>query len=341
MLHLLHGHMVNAVIQQGPIWDLYHVRDSIGRPAWLAQLNPRLARDQQLTEVWQESFNEGYGLQHPSVVELLQMNVDEEGPYFLYAHSDGTPLQQIIALRPPDSATVHEWIVQLCRALQQGYLSGRHHGCLGWPALFVTGMEMIQVAYFGTSRLFAYACRNWPEPFFPYAKLASPQRLRAPDQVTIGDELYSVGVLYYHLLTGQALFQTGTMSELMVEKGQIWQGRDTLNDRENAILARLLAIDPSQRYSNCREVLNDLQPDVSSLVAGPISAEPKKSLWASLQRLYAKINNWFVPTFVGMKRRMAFTLFLLAALVMIGFAVIWISQLGEDDWVNQSSYQAF
>ncbi|NLP10904.1 hypothetical protein GX408_10970 [bacterium] len=337
----LHGYHIKATLLNGPVWQLYEVETADGQTFWLARLHHDFVDDQS-TALVQGCYREGYGLRHPHIVELLHLDADERTPCLLYEPSKGAvPLFQYVVDHPPDSATTAQWVLQICQALQHAYLHGVPHGCLGWSSLFMTTQGFIKVAFFGSSRLFAYGCQNRPSLFMPYALLSSPQRLRTPDKVSIRDELYTLGALYYQLLTGDYLCQSRTVAELIAEKMEPWQTRKALGEKETLLLDRLLEPNPSLRFSNCREVIDAIQPSELEAAADPWSEKEPSPLKSWLFGWRKKAQQAFSFTFVGMKRRTALTLVLLAIFVFVALLVTWISELDHDEWKDQALYQAF
>jgi len=341
MTDSLHGYRIKATLLNGPVWQLFEVETADGQAVWLARLHHDFV-DEQSTALVQECYREGYGLRHPHILELLHLDADERTPCLLYEPLKGAvPLFQYIVDHPPDSATAVQWVLQICQALQHGYLHGVSHGCLGWSSLFLTKQGFIKVAFFGSSRLFAYGCQSRPSLFMPYALLSSPQRLRTPDKVSISDELYTLGALYYQLLTGDYLCQSRTLAELIAEKMEPWQTRKPLGEKETLLLDRLLEPNPSLRFSNCREVIDAIQPPEPEAAASPWTEAESTPLKSKLFEWRKKAQQLFSSTLVGMKRRMALTLVLLAMLVFVSLLVTWISELGHDQWKDQALYQAF
>ncbi len=341
MTDSLHGYHINATLLNGPVWQLYEVETADQQTVWLARLHHDFVDDQSAALV-HECYREGYGLRHPHIVELLHLDAEERTPCLLYEPIKGAvPLFQYVVDHPPDSATAAQWVLQICQALQHGYLHGVSHGCLGWSSLFMTKQGFLKVAFFGSSRLFTYGCQNRPSLFMPYELLSSPQRLRTPDKVSISDELYTLGALYYQLLTGDYLCQSRTLAELIAEKMEPWQTRKALGEKETLLLDRLLEPNPSLRFSNCREVIDAIQPSEPEEAGSPLSemeSSPLKT-WFLDQR--KKMQQLFSSTLVGMKRRTALSLALLAILVFVALMVTWISELGHDEWKDQALYQAF
>lgn len=336
---VLHKHLVTAVLQQNPLWEFYLVENSLEQPVWLMQLHPQFGDDAIAQKMVRDSFQEAIHLRHPHVLELLPVDQDEGGSFALYAPIQAVPLLSAVEKLPPDPATASAWTVQLCRALQHGHLHGVFHGCLSWPVLYVTDQGQIKVACFGLHKLFGHALALRPDDMLSFAMMASPRRLADPEQMSMADELYSVGVIYYHLLTGQPLFQAQTMPALLIEKGQPWQPHDVLSDQANRILGRLLDPDPAQQYANCRELINDLSRTDSVPENVP---HTEKSRWERRYRQIAdRIQIPAVASLVGNKKRIAFIASLILLLVFVGFMMTWISEMGQEDWRNQALYNAF
>ncbi len=143
----------------------------------------------------------------------------------------------------PSYILVVDWFEQAFRALAAIHAGGRLHRCIGLEKIFVGADDEVRLDDAGTSSDFA---RGWTPA--ADAACAAPEQLagRAVDQRT---DLYGLGAAFYELLT---LRRPGTLPDppssinITVPKGF------------DALLLRLLAAAPEDRYAGAEEVLADL-----------------------------------------------------------------------------------
>ncbi len=106
-----------------------------------------------------------------------------------------------------------------------------------------------------------------------------------------GIDIYSLGVIYYELLTGTVPFDGDSMGEILIKHLTSPPDLENIDGDLRAILDRCLEKKPEDRYQNIEDFVNDIEniPDLSSQ-AGKVSFESISTSWekpdlASLQAL--------------------------------------------------------
>jgi serine/threonine protein kinase len=163
----------------------------------------------------------------------------------------GFNLSQIVAnyrqrTELPSYILVVDWFEQAFRALSAMHAVGRVHGRLGLENIFVGADDEVRLEEGGAMSDFA---RGWtPAGIAEGADRAAPEQLvgRATDQRA---DLYSLGAAFYELLT---LRRPGNSPD-PPSSINITVPRDF-----DALLLRLLATDPEDRFDNADEVLANL-----------------------------------------------------------------------------------
>jgi serine/threonine-protein kinase len=97
------------------------------------------------------------------------------------------------------------------------------------------------------------------------ADYISPEQSRRSDLIDHRSDLYSLGCIFYFLLTGQVVYPTPSIPEkLNAQRAQPPRDvRELANDVPEhvaAVVARLLEKDPAQRFQSALEILNALDP---------------------------------------------------------------------------------
>jgi serine/threonine protein kinase len=200
-------------------------------------------------------------LSHPHVASILEASVSEDSGYIALEYVPGGDLSQYIApgsLLSPDDAI--QIAFKACSALDYAHRQGIVHRDIKPTNILVVSGTKIKVADFGA----AYLCRS---PETQIAHIGSPSYM-SPEQVngeTLGyhSDMFSLGVVLYELLTGKRPFTASTLEDLfkkiLAETPALPSSiRSGLKPEVDAVLLRMMAKSPLQRYSNWAELALDI-----------------------------------------------------------------------------------
>lgn len=328
-------------LSSGPLWVLQHVENQAGQSSWLATLHPLLQQEESLRPLVEEAFTDSYGLRHSHLGEVLQLETVGGAPALLYASYDARPLAEVVAGSPVDEESAARWLLQTVQAIQFAHLNGIWHGGLAWPALYVSPIKQIRLMYIGHGKLLGQAMQLFPQHMLEYARFASPWQLDHPGEYKIQSELYSLGVLYYELLSGRRCFTSDDLHTLRAEKRHYWQPDESFRGKPGRLLERLTSPEPEEQYQNLNALLDDLRPRSTMIAVAGSEHENSSDRPGLFKRWHKRTEHLFPSTWVGRKRRLALSFFVVAMLIFVATLVTWISQGGEQEWQNQALYQAF
>ena len=222
---------------------------------------------------------------HPHIAAVYDVGEEDGVDYLVMECVPGASLAEKLTgnQMPLNDAT--EILLQLGAALEEAHEQGVIHRDLKPGNIMLTPKSQVKVLDFGLAKLF--------EPMAPDATRSSvimgTPLYMSPEQVhgreiDARTDLWSLGVIFYQLLTGVAPFQASTSIGVMravVEDTPppLTRLRPDLPALASQIVTRALAKDPAERYANASAMLRDakelkatLQP---ALLAG---ARPRKSL---------------------------------------------------------------
>jgi len=205
-------------------------------------------------------------LNHPNIVTIYDVNEDKESgtPFIVMEFLEGTTLQEIIAsgiLLPMED--VNSIIMQMADGLHYAHKSGViHRDIKSANILILEGMK-VKITDFGIARLSTSDLTRTGQ-FIGTPNYMSPEQLEGKGQVDGRSDLFSLGVIFYLLLTGERPFSGESFTSISYKIVHV----DPIPPRTinpavpevyNKMLVRLLAKDPSDRYADGAELVQDLK----------------------------------------------------------------------------------
>lgn len=202
-------------------------------------------------------------LDHPNIVPVYDMGEHDGRPFFVMKLAEGGTLLERLPLHGPPAAAV-EIILKVARAVHFAHEHGVLHRDLKPANILLDAAGEPLVSDFGLARLAQSASAS----FATGTGVGTPAYM-APEQalgshaVTTTSDVYGLGAVLYHLLTGQPPF-TGSSALAVLRLAETTDPSDpgSLNaqvDRDLAtICLKCLEKVPGQRYRSAMALADDL-----------------------------------------------------------------------------------
>jgi len=200
-------------------------------------------------------------LQHPHICQIYDAMADEDLHYLVMEFVDGGTLEKYCradSLLPVDRAV--EMIFKCTRALEFAHRLGVTHRDMKPANILHTGETHVKITDFGAALIASGETTQ-------VSSIGSPAYM-SPEQVkeqTVDHrtDIYSVGVVMYHLLTGRLPFQGANNFSLIyqITNAKVEPPsslRRQLPASIDAIVQRAMARDREQRYPRWEDFSNDL-----------------------------------------------------------------------------------
>lgn len=210
-------------------------------------------------------------LSHPNIVTVFDVGEERDLAFIAMDYMPGKPLSAYTApdsLLPP--ALVHELIAQVADALAYAHRQGVVHRDIKPENLIYNEAEgRVKITDFGIARL-ADTTRTRTG-----AILGSPSYM-SPEQISGGrvdgrSDIFSLGVTFFQLLTGELPFQGDTLAALAYQISN-HKHRDIrelcpeLPASTQRIINKALQKAPDKRYASAAELAAALRKSAASLV---------------------------------------------------------------------------
>jgi len=191
-------------------------------------------------------------LQHPYILPLLDYGIYRGLPYLVSPHIPLRTLRtRVTKYGTLDTFTIGRYLDQIATALDYSHEHAMLHGSLSVDSIFVRLDGNLVVADVGVKSLLEHETgRNQP---IEWSDGCAPEQLLGKPASPTSD-VYALGMVIYYLLTGMAVFEGDTPEALAHQHlyaplPPLNQVRGDLPPSLSGVLARALAKDPAQRYS--------------------------------------------------------------------------------------------
>jgi eukaryotic-like serine/threonine-protein kinase len=232
-------------------------------------------------------------LQHPGIVGIHEVGEDEGVPWFSMDHIAGQSLEQAVREHPMESKEAARCVQRVATALQHAHAHGVLHRDLKPSNILLDTDDAPRITDFGIARVLntsTTTSRRAAELTRTGQSLGSPG-YAAPEQALAGKadvrtDVYGLGALLYHLLTGRPPFQGPTLDAILMQLRE----SDPLSPRKlnpsvardlETICLKCLSKQPEARYATAAAVADDLQSFIESrpIVARPLGFTGKAWRW--------------------------------------------------------------
>jgi serine/threonine protein kinase len=278
----LGGYEVLRVLGQGGMGSVLLGRQlSLNRKVALKVMHPQIAQNPSFVARFTREAYAAAQLAHHNVVQIYDIGEDKGQHFFSMEFVQGRTLWDMVREQgrlAPEAAV--GYVLQAARGVRQGHKQGMVHRDIKPANLLVNDEGIVKVADLGLVKLPEGAGAE-PESFL--ASLADDDveltgagmavgtpAFMAPEQATNSSavdsraDIYSLGCTLYALVTGRPPFEGKTAPEVMSKHlTEPVRPPETLVKRLpgalSAILLRMLAKDPDERYQSMDEVITALE----------------------------------------------------------------------------------
>jgi serine/threonine protein kinase len=210
-------------------------------------------------------------LDHHNIVRAHDIDRDHDLHFMVLEYVDGSSLQSIVdRFGPMSIARAVNCIRQTADGLQHAHEAGLVHRDIKPGNLLVDRCGIIKILDLGLARFFGDdagpVTRQYElDNVMGTADYLAPEQAVGNGTVDIRGDIYSLGVTFYFLLTGRSPYQDGSVSQKLMfhqisAPTPIAQYRSEVPRRLAAIIEKMLAKDPKQRFQVPAELADALAP---------------------------------------------------------------------------------
>ncbi|TWT80361.1 Serine/threonine-protein kinase PknB [Planctomycetes bacterium CA13] len=201
-------------------------------------------------------------LSHANIVSVYEFGKVEDTYYFLMEFVDGSTLREVVRagqLAPEHALAI---VPHLCDALQYAHDKGVVHRDIKPENILIAADGSVKIADFGLSRILGNESQQ--EMLTGTHQVMGTPRYMAPEQmegshgVDHRADIYSLGVVFYEMLTG----------ELPIGRFAAPSKKVKIDVRLDEVVLRTLEKEPRRRYQHASQIKSDVQSITSTSDSG-------------------------------------------------------------------------
>ncbi len=229
-------------------------------------------------------------LDHPHIARIFRSGKYHGAPLYVMEYVEGESLDKVLARR--GRLTWEEVVTigtQLCAALQHAHERGIIHRDLKPSNLMVLKNGAIKLTDFGIAKDTDVTALTADNSTVGTAAYMSPEQCRGLRELSAKSDLYSMGVMFYELLTGRKPFVADNIIEMfkLHTKGTFERPSRIVLDIPvwlDTLVCQLLEKEPEKRPLNANLVAQSLQ-----LVQEKVLAQQSAGIDAATRRKIDKV----------------------------------------------------
>jgi serine/threonine-protein kinase len=264
----------------------------IGRRVAIKILQPERRAQSHLRAWFLREARAANRVNHANIVDIHDFGETEDGlAYIVMELLDGRPLSAEIAKGPMPIQAAVDVLEQVCAAIARAHDLGVVHRDIKPENIYLIERagrkDFVKLLDFGLARLAQDARLAAPGAVFGTPEYMSPEQARG-ELATAESDLYAVGVVFYEAVTGQLPFdslQRDTIPDMHIHTKPVPPSQivSSVSAKTEAIIMRLLAKSPRERYRDAHHLLDELK-DLMRAIApetldtpAPTASKPAKS----------------------------------------------------------------
>lgn len=323
---------------RGGMGVVYKARQPrLDRLVALKVLAPEREKDPQFAERFAREAKALARLNHPNIVTVHDFGEADGLFYLMMEYVDGLSLRELLRTRKLASQEALAIVPKICEALQFAHDKGVVHRDIKPENVLVDTSGQVKIADFGIAKIVGGTSFNAlpadrvaeAEPDRPAQKLQTnitgeqilgtphymaPEQVAHPQSVDHRADIYSLGVVFYEMLTG----------ELPLGKFAPPSRKVQVDVRLDEIVLHALEKEPERRYQHASEVKSDVETiaadDSKSSVRSP-NSEAEARLEILERRRRAMLLYGFWASVIGLPVTLALRMPHLSLLAVAGIII--------------------
>ena len=292
------------LVGRGGMGVVYKARQKqLDRFVALKILSPKIGQDPAFSERFVREARAMARLSHPHIVAVFDFGQTKDLFYFLMEFVDGVNLRTLLdsgSLSPQQALAI---VPQVCDALQYAHNSGIVHRDIKPENILLDKNGRVKIADFGLVKLVGQETRDFTltaaGQIMGTPHYMAPEQFEHPQDVDHRADIYSLGVVFYQMLTG----------ELPMGRFAPPSKKVQVDVRLDEVVLRALEKEPSLRYQQAGEIKTEVE--------GITTSHPTMAADATIERARQQVQAPAIGLLV---------LGILSSIIVLGGTIVLVSR---------------
>jgi serine/threonine protein kinase len=280
------------LIGKGGMSSVFKAHDRLlDRTVAIKVLHPHFTDDEEYVERFRREARSVAQLSHPNIVTVIDRGEDEGRQYIVFEYVEGENLKQLLQRTGPmPLRDVLLLGLQMARALAFAHARGLVHRDVKPQNVLLNDDGQAKMTDFGIARSVDVQGVTITGTVLGTSEYIAPEQARG-QRVDAQTDVYSLGVVFYELLTGSVPYEGETFVTVALQHvnepvPSVLERRPETPPRLALAVERAMAKSPDQRYESMDELvgelqacLDDLDPsseDATMITRGPVVARGRR-----------------------------------------------------------------
>jgi eukaryotic-like serine/threonine-protein kinase len=280
-----------SLLGEGGMGAVYKARDAeLDRLVAIKLIRPDLATNPEILHRFKQELILAREVTHRNVIRIFDLGQARGVRFITMQFVEGrdlrTALREKGKFAPGEAVQV---ISQVCRALESAHAAGVVHRDLKPQNIMLDASDRVYVMDFGIAHSLETPGMTQTGALMGTPEYMSPEQAKGM-KVDARSDLFALGIIFYELLTGISPFKADTAMATLLKRIQERpqppaEIDPTIPKPIGDVVMKCLEVDREQRYSNAREILEDLGLEmptsvrtIAPTVSLPIPGAPPKEI---------------------------------------------------------------
>jgi serine/threonine-protein kinase len=264
---------INEKLGEGGMGEVYLAEDTkLKRQVAIKFLPEYLTKDKENVERFEREAEAAAALNHPNIVTIYDVIEEDDQICIVMEYVDGKSLREVIGEYNLGQDKIIDIISQLSEGLSKAHKAGIVHRDIKPENIIIDQDARVKILDFGLAKLKGVSKLTKETSTLGTIHYMSPEQIQGKE-VDHRSDIWSMGVVFYELLTGELPFkgdyESAVHYAILNEQPKLLKD---IKAKYSFDIEKLLAKEPNKRLQSSQEVLKELD---NINIAGPKKRKSK------------------------------------------------------------------